>query len=332
VYIVPDGPIHFVAFDALPDTGGRYLAETGPIFHTLSAERDLVPDGGVLPRGDGLLAIGGPDFDRAGATPQLAALAAPPRATRAPDCGDLATIRFEPLPASLLEAEEVAARWHAGVGATRPPEALCLTGADATESAFKERAPGRRVLHLATHAFVLSDSCGEAASAGGTRGVGGLAAARAAPWRFAPTRDPLLQAGLAVAGANGRRAARAEDEDGILLAAEIAAMDLSGVDWAVLSACDTGLGEIRLSEGVLGLRRAFQVAGVRTLIMSLWGVDDEETRAWMRALYAARFARGLSTAPALRAASLERLAERRAEGRSTHPFYWGGFVAVGDWN
>src|SRR6185503_18367464 len=69
---------------------------------------------------------------------------------------------------------------------------------------------------------------------------------------------------------------------------EIASLNLSGLEWAVLSACDTGLGQIRAGEGVLGLRRAFQVAGARTVIMSLWSVDDQATRAWMTALYKAR--------------------------------------------
>jgi CHAT domain-containing protein len=99
----------------------------------------------------------------------------------------------------------------------------------------------------------------------------------------------------------------------------------------VLSACNTALGEIRPGEGVLGLRRAFQIAGARTVIMSLWSVDDQATRRWMQALYEARLARSLDTADAVRSASLAVLAERRAAHRSTHPFYWAAFVAAGDW-
>ena len=78
--------------------------------------------------------------------------------------------------------------------------------------------------------------------------------------------NPLLLAGFALAGANRRQAAGVEDEDGILTAEEIASLDLSGVEWAVLSACDTGVGEVRAGEGVFGLRRAFQVAGAQTVI------------------------------------------------------------------
>ena len=68
----------------------------------------------------------------------------------------------------------------------------------------------------------------------------------------------------------------------------MAGLNLQGTEWAVLSACDTGLGEIKAGEGVFGLRRAFQIAGARTVIMSLWSVEDQAARAWMRALYEGR--------------------------------------------
>ena len=99
----------------------------------------------------------------------------------------------------------------------------------------------------------------------------------------------------------------------------------------MLSACETGVGEVKAGEGVFGLRRAFQVAGVKTLLMSLWSVEDESAREWVRRLYEARLVKHLSTAEAVREASLEMLRERRAKGESTHPFYWGALVAAGDW-
>jgi CHAT domain-containing protein len=120
-------------------------------------------------------------------------------------------------------------------------------------------------------------------------------------------------------------------DDGILTAEEIAALDLRGVSWAVLSACDTGVGTIRAGEGVLGLRRAFEVAGVRSVIMSLWPVDDEAARLWMASLYAARLDRGASTAEAVRIASREALARQRAANAPDLPTDWAAFVAAGDW-
>jgi CHAT domain-containing protein len=123
----------------------------------------------------------------------------------------------------------------------------------------------------------------------------------------------------------------AAEEDGILTAEEIATLELRGLEWAVLSACDTGLGTIQTGEGILGLRRAFQIAGARTLIMSLWSVDDEAARVWMRSLYQGRFGEGLDTAEAVHRATLASLMARRGRGASTHPFFWAGFVASGDW-
>jgi CHAT domain-containing protein len=107
---------------------------------------------------------------------------------------------------------------------------------------------------------------------------------------------------------------------------------LEGVDWAVLSACDTGVGEIRVGEGVFGLRRAFQVAGAKTVIMSLWPVEDETTRQWMGTLYREHFLNGKDTGESVRAASLQILRQRRTKHQSTHPFYWGAFIAAGDWH
>jgi CHAT domain-containing protein len=142
----------------------------------------------------------------------------------------------------------------------------------------------------------------------------------------------MLLSGLALAGANLRSTAEtpADHEDGLLTAGEIAALDLSAVRWAVLSACDTGLGTVRAGEGVLGLRRAFEIAGAATLIMSLWSVEDEATRVWMARLYEAR-ASGLPAAEAVRRAARELLAMQRRRHQPAHPFFWGGFVAAGDW-
>jgi CHAT domain-containing protein len=111
----------------------------------------------------------------------------------------------------------------------------------------------------------------------------------------------------------------------------VAGLELDGVEWAVLSACDTGIGEMKAGEGVFGLRRAFQIAGASTVIMSLWAVEDYSARQWMRALYDARVRQKLDTIHAVRRASLNVLRDRRHRGMTTHPFYWAGFVAAGGW-
>jgi CHAT domain-containing protein len=243
-------------------------------------------------------------------------------------CGGLQSIRFEPLAGTLREVNEVSGLWNAHeAAAVESASATVLVGRAASETAFKQEARRYRVLHLATHGFFLSDDCATPAS--GTRGVGGIASTRPPPRQ--PAENPLLLSGLALAGANRRAAAAPDEDDGILAAEEVASLDLEGVEWAVLSACDTGIGEIKAGEGVFGLRRAFQVAGARTVVMSLWSVDDRATLAWMRTLYEGRFQKKLSTADAVHAASLAVLRERRANGQSAHPFYWAAFVAAGEW-
>ena len=332
IFLVPDGAIGLVPFAALPARGTSYLLEHTPTISYLSAERDLAAMTEPVQTGArGILALGGADFvNAAPATAAPVSLAPAPalRAASAADtrfasaCGNVPSLRFEPLPGTIVEVQEISRLWAAR--GTAEPFKLLL-GPEASENTFKRSAHEYRVLHLATHGFFLRDACG-ARAAGGTRGVGGLAGPASTP-----TENPLLLSGLAMSGANRRASASADGDDGILTAEEVAGLDLSGVEWAVLSACDTGVGEIAAGEGVFGLRRAFQIAGARSVIMSLWSVEDLSTRAWMRALYEGRFDRNLPTADAAHEASLSVLRDRRGKGLSTHPFYWAAFVAAGDW-
>jgi len=346
VFIVPDGSLNLVNIAALPLDEGGYLIERGLQVHYLSAERDLMP--WVQPRqGDGLLALGAADYD---ATSMFASLRRP--GPKAPTliaaagtstyrgqhsaCGDFASARFEPLPATGTETREIDRMWGKFVPGDSPAHAgvLDLRGAAASEAALKGAAPGRRVLHLATHGFFLDGKgCGSLLTH--ERGIGGIAPTSVPQSSSAPApaagENPLLLSGLALAGANHRAAAGKGEDDGILTAEEIGSLDLSGVEWVVLSGCETGVGDVRAGEGVFGLRRAFQVSGAATLIMSLWSVDDASTRSWMKALYEGRLEKKLDTVEAVRRADLEILHHRRVQEQSTHPFYWGAFVAAGDW-
>lgn len=325
VFIVPDGSLNLVPFDALPIGPTGYFLEEGPVIHYISAERDLVLSRDGFTAGRGLLAFGGPAFEEGTLAAAQATTPAPAlfRGVRS-GCGSFQSMRFDALPASQREADEVAGLWKETADPTQ-----VFAGRDANEDAFKRHGPGSRVLHLATHGFFLGDACGPGLA--GTRAVGGITPATRIQQPTGTQENPLLLSGLALAGANRRLTARPDEEDGILTAEEVASVNLAGVEWAVLSACDTGLGELKSGEGVLGLRRAFQVAGVRTVIMSLWSVEDRAARQWMLALYRGRLQRRLDTADAVREASLSVLRDRRANGQTTHPFYWAGFVAAGDW-
>lgn len=349
VFVVPDGALNLVSFAALPSGRSQYLIEGSAAIHYLSTERDLV-SGDLTSTGRGLLAVGGPAFDerlpgarstataasrssRSVSATRSPAVASALTKTRGSGCESLGSLRFEALPQSGPEAEDVARIWRlaAARGDGGAPTALdgviVMTGRAAKENAVKQEIAGRQVVHLATHGFFLGSSCKPGVPH--TRAVGALAPAssRAA----VVEEDPLLLAGLAFAGANHHSEAGPGQDNGVLTAEEVAGLNLQGTEWAVLSACDTGIGEIRAGEGVFGLRRAFQIAGARTVIMSLWSVEDQSARLWMRTLYESRFQKGLSTAGAVRAAGLRVLRDRRAHGQSTHPFYWAAFVAAGDW-
>jgi CHAT domain-containing protein/tetratricopeptide (TPR) repeat protein len=312
IFVVPEGTLNLIPLGALQTDSGSFLVEVAPPLHVLTAERDLVRDAATARGPRKLLALGGPAFDSGDSRASDAIPGA------AANCAPMSSIRFPPLPGTFSEVQTISKLWsERHVGAVH-----VLTGGEATEHVLKHEAGDYGILHLATHGFFLGDSC--LPSAAGSRGVGGLSSS-------VNVANPLRLSGLALAGANRRAQARADEDDGILTAEEVAMLDLQGVEWAVLSACDTGVGEVRAGEGVFGLRRAFQVAGARTVIMSLWSVDDRATRDWMRALYEGRFQRNLSTADAVHQASLTVLRDRRARGLSTHPFYWAAFVAAGDW-
>jgi len=289
VFVVPDGMLNLIPLAALPD-GKGYLVDHSQVIHMLSSERDLIPAESA-PKKTGLLAIGSPTFEQAA----LDTAGSPLRGAPV-DCEAFSQMQFSPLPASLGEVREIATTWKKW---NQQEPTNLLTGSEATRARFLEAAPTARVLHVATHAFLLDKACGKG--------------------------NPLLHSGLVFAGVNHDRQASE------LTAQQIASLDLNGVDWAVLSACSTGNGELHDGEGVLGLVRSFRVAGAKTVVMTLWPVDDEIARRFMRSLYAGRFARHMTSADAMWTATRSLLADRRAAGKNTHPWYWAGFVASGAW-
>jgi CHAT domain-containing protein len=320
VYLVPEGPLHALPWGALPDGDRGYLVE--------KEDSDSRPRCGAIRKtrgASGLLArrrgLHDPLARRRGRALALAS-------TRAvlEDCTGVPSA-FPRLPETGREVDAIAQEWTSG-------KSEVLRGADATETMFKLLAPGRQVLHLATHGVVLEDSC--AAAMAGTRGVGGVAplakepSARAAALDTPPSPWLGRRVLLALAGANHAREHERDENEGLLTAEEVTTMDLRGTDWVVLSACQSGVAEVWDREGRLGITRAFHLAGVRAVIASQWPVDDESTREWMSALYAARGHGATRAGDAIQAASRAILKARRGDGRSTHPFYWAAFTASGD--
>lgn len=231
--------------------------------------------------------IADPDFQAA------AAPASAPASEERTRAVNLANPNFAPLPGTDEEARAVR---------RLIPGSVVLTRERATKAAL-ERARAPRLLHVATHGVFVPDAPADAKA---TR-----------------IEDPLLRSGLALAGANRREPSRG---DGILTALEVSGLDLWGTQPVVLSACDTGVGDIRNGEGVYGLRRALVLAGSETQVLSLWDVDDLATRDLMKSYYGALLA-GQGRAEALRSVQLKMLSSSRRK----HPSYWAGFIVSSDW-
>lgn len=187
-------------------------------------------------------------------------------------------------------------------------------GYAATEEAFKQigkNAPSPHILHIATHGFFFPDPKTE--KRGNQEPV------------FKISDNPMIRAGLVLAGANhawktGRP--HANLEDGILTAYEISQLDLRHTDLVVLSACETGLGDIAGNEGVYGLQRAFKIAGAKHLVMSLWQVPDYQTQELMTIFYQKMLSEKMPVREALQAA------QKTMREKNYEPYYWAGFVLI----
>jgi CHAT domain-containing protein len=232
----------------------------------------------------------------------------PPVIVANPDFGEppvtmSGPVYFSPLDGTREEADAIARLL---------PDAVVLTGSRATKAAVAQvSAPS--ILHIASHAFFLPENgTAPAAAVADTRSM--------TPTVQSP--NPLLRSGIALAGANLSR----PGDPGILTALEASTLNLWGTRLVTLSACDTGVGDVKNGEGVYGLRRAFFVAGAESLVMSLWPISDQVTRAVMTRYYTA-IARGEGRGAALRRAQVAMIADPRRH----HPFYWAGFIQAGDW-
>ena len=321
VFIAPDGRLNQLAFAGLTD-GGQYLIERFAL-HYLSAGRDIIHSAGGKMVGNGLLAIGDPDYDApvfrrmsGDNANDVESVGPDPFLHRRgfADCAGFNDVILSPLPGTRKEVEAVAAVWKRCF----PEPAAVLCGSAATEDTLKALATGKRVIHLATHGYYL-DGC-EPAGAGSPRKPD-------AEWIL---DNPLLLSGLFFAGANlhGEGADSAGLDDGILTAYEVSSMNLAGTQMVVLSACETGRGALKSGEGVYGLRRAFQMAGARTVVCALWPVSDLFTSEILRQLYD----RGTRSLPdAMREIQLRKIDQLRREKLPDHPFAWGTFIILGDW-
>ena len=143
--------------------------------------------------------------------------------------------------------------------------------------------------------------------------------------------NPLLRSGIALAGANkALESGDVRKSDGIVTAEKILGFRLRGTEMVVLSACETGVGEVKTGEGVFGLRRAFTQAGAKSLVMSMWSVPDKETRELMIQFYRNILSGKMNRCQGLRQAALKQMQIVKERYGYANPFYWGAFVFMGE--
>jgi CHAT domain-containing protein len=298
LFLSPDGELNRLPFAALPAPGGSgQLLMDAYELRLLTTGRDLLRlQAPGRAKGERSLLVAAPDFD-----------AGPAGSLPLPQ-------RFEPLNNAKAEAQQL-------MPLLNTPE--LLLGRQASEARVRQR-QRPRVLHVSTHGFFPD---GTTVSSSGA--VAGSRRGNSAEPVPATRPDPMLLSGLALAGANRQQPVSASD--GRLTAAEITAMDLNGTELVTLSACGTGVGEIRSGEGVYGLQRALTVAGSRSTLLSLWKVSDELTAVFMRRYYN-HLKGGLGRAEALRQTQLWFRTYTGAYQEDYRSVYtWAAFQLTGDW-
>ncbi len=291
--IVPDGPLHFLPFELLVTEDARMRGEPGVLFSEYEGLRYLIEKYPIsyLP-GSGLLAVVMDSASGAGAMEgKLLGFGAPFLGTlknAAAARADNTVSEISLRAGGKYRFRELASKDVAEVAAMMTPSDLHM-GKDATEARLKERARHYPNLYISSHAV-------------------------------ADERRPLYSFVVLAQDSAGR-------EDGFLNAHEVFNLNLNA-DLVTLSACETGLGKLSRGEGVVGLTRAFLCAGARSLLMSLWSVDERSTR--MMPVFYRNLTAGHSKVEALRMAKLELLRTRIGGISYAHPFLWAPFVLSGN--
>ena len=332
--VCPDGQLSRLPFEMLSHEG-RFLIEDKTLSYVGSGREIARLTGGPKTKvqSSAPLVMGNPDFDLdlsstavaaarrrssepGAAVPQPAGLALTRTLSR-----DYRGMGFKPLPGAEVEARSVAKLLG--------QDTVLRIGPDAREAELKLVA-SPRVLHLATHGFFLSDQEFKRTSRLTTNSppAGGFAhqIARGGDWE-----NPLVRCGIALAGANHAknsafRTPDSEIEDGLLTGLEASLLNLQGTELVILSACDSGAGEVRTGEGVMSLRRAFRIAGAETVLASHWKVNDAATRRLMTE-FIGRWRSGEPRAKSWRQAQLSLLHSKDF----SNPYFWAAFTLTGDW-
>ena len=254
LFISPDGNLNLIPFEVLQQTPeGHFLIEDYT-FNYLAAGRDVIGFGQIKDKGTKALIMGDPDFnmekEQKSSTLRRLALTQTKDDKIAKRSSDMRGLNFKRLAATKEEVEKIGALFG-------KKKADVYTGREALEEVLW-RTGTPTILHLATHGFFLNDLDLSALVDERVRGIQVVPLASEQAGRKIKIENPLLRSGIALAGANNAlKFGDTERSDGIVTAEKILSLKLRGTDMVVLSACDTGLGEVKAGEGVYGLRRAY---------------------------------------------------------------------------
>lgn len=313
--LAPDSELNFLNFATLVAPDGHFLAEKYTLKQVASG-RDLVLGAGPKARSRRLVAMGNPAFAAKPDGPLAAEAGGAGRGPLPLDRAAYAGTQLRALP----EAEKEALFLQAKSTAWGMQGAIYL-GAQATETRLYALEPPE-ILHLATHGLFLAGAGQEEQPMMRLMASGDAGRVQ--------LKNPMHRSGLALSGAQATLEAWSRGDmpppasDGILTAQEVGGLDLRNTWLVVLSACDTGIGEVKAGEGVLGLRRGFLQAGAQNILMTLWPVSDAVTREVMMAFYEEAMRTGDAPA-ALAAVQCRYLVKLRSEkdllGRERGPVY-----------
>jgi len=310
IFLSPSGLLHKISFSALAKNKNTYLCQHHELNNLGSTSQliDYAANTNILQ--DNTYLIGGVDYNT-----------------------DSTKHKVWPyLPSTLTESQTI----HTQLDKKGYPVTQ-LTGMDANEASIKDICAKAGILHLSSHGFFFANP--EIAKAeiqanefyqeevffrgASDEELQQLRSANVyAQWSFVDNQNPLMRSGIVLAGGNDvwQRSALAQGEDGILTAAEVANIDMHNTNLVVLSACESGLGDIKGSEGVYGLQRSFKMAGVQHLITSLWQVPDKETAEFMTLFY-----KYLSKTKQIKTSFLK---AQKVMRKKYDPYFWSAFVLM----
>ena len=328
LFVSPDGELNRIPFAALPAPDGNALLADALQLRLLTTGRELLDL--AQPRSQAktaALVVANPAFDQLASNTSVPAVR-PVDPVESPfgiggqqRSADLGSLRWSALPGTAKEGQAIAAL----TGAT------LLSGSQASATAIEKQA-APRILHIASHGYFLAN---QPTSPSEKRGLSekGLFPMGALPAANLQGESPLLRSGIVLAGANQNSTATGMNpgdrgDDGYLTALEITQLDWKGTELVVISACESGKGDIQAGEGVYGLKRAIAVAGARSSLLSLWKVDDAATAAFMQSFYE-KLKTGQGRADALAATQKE--FRNHSDPGWRHPYVWAAFQLSGDW-